>query len=428
MKALDRQKAIYTAGFSGKRPKVPTNHVLLEEKAGKVAPEKGFAYIVGGAGSQDTIKNNRSGFQRWSIVPRMLRDVSHRDLSTTLLGRQLPAPILTAPIGVLDLVHPEGDLAVGRACSKLGIPMIFSNQASYPMETCAAEMGDCPRWFQLYWSKSNALVESFLQRAEACGCEALVVTLDTTMLGWRPMDLDLGFLPFSYAKGIGQYVSDPVFQELVGDPSKAAKVETDAGFSWTKLFNFIRLVRNYKGGGSFSQNFKTKLPVAAVRKFTDIYSRPSISWSELEWLKSKTKLPIILKGILHPEDAQLAIDYGADGFIVSNHGGRQVGGSIAAIDALPAIVEQVQEKIPVLMDSGIRDGADIFKALALGAKAVCIGRPYTYGLAIDGEKGVEAVLSNLLAELELTMGLSGCRNIDEIQASMLIKTEHYAKK
>jgi lactate 2-monooxygenase len=204
-------------------------------------------------------------------------------------------------------------------------------------------------------------------------------------------------------------------------------VETDDGFSWTKLFNFIRLVKNYKGGGTFSQNFKTKLPVAAVRKFTDIYSRPSISWSDLAWLKSKTKLPIVLKGILHPDDAQKAIDHGAAGIIVSNHGGRQVGGTIGAIDALPGIVQQVNGQIPVLMDSGIRDGADIFKALALGAQAVCIGRPYAYGLAIDGARGVESVLLNLIAEFELTMGLSGCRNIAEIQASMLTKTDHYVK-
>lgn len=425
LSALQRQKEIYTAGFSGKRPTIPTDATSLAEKAEEYCTRKAFAYIDGGAGAQDTIQNNRKGFRQWSIVPQMLRDVSERDISVELFGRKLPSPLLTAPIGVLDLVHPEGDLAVARACSTLGIPMIFSNQASFAMEDCAAEMGDNPRWFQLYWSKSNDLVQSFLRRAEQCACEAIVVTLDTTMLGWRPRDLNLGYLPFSYASGIGQYVSDPVFVKLVGDPKTAAQVETEGGFSFTKLFNFIRLVSNYKGGGSFTQKFRSKLPVTAVRKFTDIYSRPSISWSDLKWLREQTSLPILLKGILHAADAQKALDHGVDGLIVSNHGGRQIGGSIAAIDALPDIAQVVQGAIPVLMDSGIRDGADVFKALALGANAVCIGRPYVYGLAIDGQTGVETVLRNMVAEFELTMGLAGCRRVVDISKDLLKRTEHY---
>lgn len=425
LSALQRQKEIYTAGFSGKRPYTPTNANDLEAAAAKVSSQKAFAYIAGGAGSQTSIANNRKGFNQWAIVPKILSDVSVRDISINLFGKKLPSPILTAPIGVLDLVHHQGDLAVARACAKLGIPMIFSNQASYPMEACAAQMSDSPRWFQLYWSKSDELVQSFLKRAEACGCEAIVVTLDTTMLGWRPKDLNLGYLPFSYASGIGQYVSDPVFVGLVGDPKKAAQVETEGGFSFTKLFNFIRLVRNYKGAGSFTQKFKSKLPVTAVRKFTDIYSRPSISWEDLAWLKEQTQLPIILKGILHPEDAQKALDHEVDGIIVSNHGGRQIGGSIASIDALPKVTEVIKGQIPVLLDSGIRDGADVFKALALGADAVCVGRPYVYGLAIDGQAGVESVLRNIISEFELTMGLSGCKSVAEISRTFLEKMAHY---
>lgn len=418
LSALERQKAIYLDGFAGKRPRVPTHNLELEEAARKRAPANGFAYISGGAGTQDTMLHNRHGFKKWEIRPKMLRDVSERDLSIQLLGKRLPSPILAAPIGALDIVHPQADLAVARACAEVGVPMIFSNQASYPMEVCAAEMGATPRWFQLYWSKSNELVESFLQRAEACACEAIVLTLDTTMLGWRPRDLDLGFLPFSYAKGIGQYVSDPIFQKLVAESGDGS---FEGEFSLMKLVNFIKLVRNYKGGGRFLGNLRSRQPLKAARKFTEIYSRPSITWEDLKWLKSKTKLPILLKGILHPEDAQRALDAGVQGIIVSNHGGRQIGGTISSMDALGAIIEQVKGQIPVLLDSGVRDGADIFKALAFGANAVCIGRPYAYGLAIAGERGVREVLQNLIAEFELTMGLSGCRNISEISPEFLIK-------
>jgi len=422
LQAQERQKEIYIAGFSGQHPVVPTNHIALQKEAEASSSRKGYTYIAGGAGSQDTVQNNRLGFQEWKIVPRMLKDVSQRDISIELFGRKLASPILAAPVGALDLVHPEADLAVAKACAALGVPMIFSNQASYPMESCAALMKDQPRWFQLYWSKSDALVKSFLMRAEACACDAIVVTLDTTMLGWRPWDLDLGHLPFSYATGLGQYISDPVFLDLIGDPKKAAKVETEGGFSFTKLLNYLRLVSNYKGPGGFGKNFRSKLPVTAVRKFTDIYARPSISWKELAWLKQQTKLPILLKGILHPEDAELALEHGVDGIIVSNHGGRQVGGAISSIAALPSVVKQIGDQIPVLMDSGVRDGGDIFKALALGAKAVCIGRPYAYGLTIAGAEGVHSVLQNLIAEFELTMGLSGCKNIQEIDASYLVKS------
>lgn len=425
LNALQRQKEIYTAGFSGKRPIIPTDAASLAQKAKEYCSQKAYAYLSGGAGSEQTMINNRKGFHQWSIVPRVLRDVSKRKLSIELFGRQLPCPMLLAPIGVLDLAHPEGDLAVARASAQLGLPMIFSNQASFAMEDCAAEMGDSPRWFQLYWSKSDRLVQSFLRRAEAAACEAIVVTLDTTMLGWRPRDLNLGYLPFSYASGIGQYVSDPVFVELIGDPKTAAQVETEDGFSFTKLINFLRLVRNYKGGGSFTQKFKSKLPVTAIRKFTDLYSRPSISWQELSWLKEQTSLPILLKGILHDGDAQKALDYGADGIIVSNHGGRQMGGAIAAIDALPTITKVIQGAIPVLMDSGIRDGSDVFKALALGADAVCLGRPYVYGLAINGQAGVESVVRNILAEFELTMGLAGCKTVSEINSDFIKRTSHY---
>jgi lactate 2-monooxygenase len=412
--ALDRQKEIYVGGFGGSKPLVPSRFDALEREAEKRMSAEAFAYIAGGAGLEVTMDRNRSGFEKVRILPRMLQDVSERDISIELLGQKLPAPVLTAPIGVLEMAHPEGDLAVARAASSLGIPMIFSNQASHSMEACAAEMGSSPRWFQLYWSKSDDLTASLLQRAEACGCSAIVLTLDTTMLGWRPRDLDLAYLPFLRGLGIAQYTSDPVFQKMVADPAFLRSIQNEGGFSLTKLLNFFRLVKKYPGDGSFFEKMKSKIPVAGVRKFIEIYSRPSITWADLAFLKKHTRLPILLKGILHPGDARKAVDHGMGGLIVSNHGGRQVSGSIAAIEALPGIAEAVNRQIPVLLDSGIREGADIFRALALGAHAVCIGRPYVYGLAIGGQAGVEEVLKNLVSDFELTMGLSGCRNVGEI--------------
>lgn len=417
--ALDRQKEIYVGGFGGSKPNLPTRYLELENKAKAHMSAEAFAYIAGGAGLEATMTENRRAFDRIRIVPRMLRDISERDLTTELLGQKLPAPLLTAPIGVLEMAHPQGDLAVAKATAGLGVPMIFSNQASYPMEQCAALMANSPRWFQLYWSKSDDLTVSLLERAEACGCSAIVLTLDTTMLGWRPRDLDLAYLPFLRGLGIAQYTSDPVFQRLTADPDFLQSIQNEGNFSLTKLLNFFRLVKKYPGGGSFSKKIKSKLPVAGVRKFIEIYSRPSITWADLAFLKKHTRLPILLKGILHPRDARLAVEHGMDGLIVSNHGGRQVSGSISAIEALPSIVGEVNGRIPVLLDSGIREGADIFKALALGATAVCIGRPYVYGLAIGGAEGVTEVLKNLISDFELTMGLSGCRSVAEIDEKMV---------
>jgi lactate 2-monooxygenase len=339
----------------------------------------------------------------------MLRDVSVRDTSIELFGIKLQSPILLAPIGVLELAHPNADVAVAKAAAAMNVPYIFSNQASRPMEEVSSVMGNSHRWFQLYWSKSNELIKSFVQRAEKCGCTAIVVTLDTTMLGWRTRDLDVAYLPFLEGKGIAQYTSDPVFQELMNE----AEPRTKRSITLYSIAGLLKIIKSYP-----EKNFLTKLvsgrPVKAVQKFISIYSNPALAWNDLKYLKDVTKLPIILKGILQADDARKAIDFGMNGVIVSNHGGRQVDGSISSIDALPLVVEAVQNKIPVLMDSGIRGGADIFKAQALGARAVCIGRPYVYGLAVAGEQGVKEILQNMLADFELTMGLAGCKNIAEI--------------
>jgi lactate 2-monooxygenase len=367
-----------------------------------------YAYVAGGAGLEGTIAANRAAFERRRIVPRVLRDVSERDTTVELFGRRLPAPFLLAPIGVLELVHPEADVAVARAAAAEGIPMIFSSQASKPMEECAAAMGDSPRWFQLYWSTSDELVASFVARAEACGCEAIVVTLDTTMLGWRCRDLDLAYLPFALGKGIAQYTSDPVFTANL----RPAPLERSGPPTPTAVRSLLQAARAYPG--RLASNLRSGMGVAAVRQFLDTYSRPSLKWDDLATLRGLTRLPILLKGLLHPDDAQLALEHGVDGIVVSNHGGRQVDGAVASLDALPAVADAVGGRIPVLLDSGVRGGADAFKALALGATAVLIGRPYVYALALAGEQGVREVLRNFRADFDLTLGLSG-----QVSASQL---------
>ena len=416
--ALDWQKEIYLNGFSGARSKIDIDIQKLEEHARSYMSEKAFAYIAGGAGNEITMKSNREAFEKCKIIPRMLRDVGARDIGIELFGQKLPSPFLLSPVGVLEMVNDAADVAVAKAASRLRIPYIFSNQASRSMEACSSVMSDSPRWFQLYWSKSNDLVLSFIQRAEHCGCSAIVVTLDTTMLGWRTRDLDLAYLPFLEGKGIAQYTSDPVFQKMLDEPSE--DLESNRKITLSAIQGLIAMVNNYPGRGFFSK-LKSKRPIKAVQKFISTYSNPSTTWDDLKFIRKSTRLPILLKGVLHPDDALQAIDYGMNGIIVSNHGGRQLDGAISTLDALPEIVSVVNSKIPVLMDSGIRGGADAFKALALGANAVCIGRPYVYGLAIAGEEGVYQVLRNFLSDFELTMGLAGCKNVSEIRSATLAR-------
>ena len=410
------QAEIYFAGVRGARPRVPADPGRLEEAARTAMSAEAFAYVAGGAGLESTMEANRQAFERWRIVPRMLRDVSSRDTSVDVFGRKLPTPFLLAPIGVLELAHREADLAVARAAAAEGVPMIFSSQASVSMEGCTEAMGSAPRWFQLYWSTSNELVESFVRRAERCGCEAIVVTLDTTMAGWRIRDLDLGYLPFLRGKGIAQYTSDPVFQRMIDEAGK----EPGSGRpTLAALKTLAELARSYPG--PFLANLRSPRPRAAVRTFLTVYSRPSLSWDDLPFLRGLTRLPIVLKGIQHPDDARRAVEAGVDGIVVSTHGGRQVDGAIGSLDALPAVVETVGERIPILLDSGVRGGADVFKALALGASAVLLGRPYVYGLAAAGQEGVRAVIRNFIADFDLTMGLAGCASLAEITGESLVR-------
>lgn len=411
-----RQAAIFLRGLAGERPAIPVDFARLEEAARRALSPQAFAYLAGGAGAESTMDANRAAFERWRIVPRMLRDVSTRDLTVELFGRTLPAPLLLAPIGVLELAHREADLAVARAAAAEGIPFIFSSQASVPMEECAAAMGSAPRWFQLYWSSSNELVRSLVRRAEACGCEAIVLTLDTTMLGWRPRDLDLAYLPFLRGLGIAQYTSDPVFRAQLAEPLEAVPSEKPP-VNLATLRAALQMVRRYPG--PLREKLRSGAARAAVQRFVATYSRPSLTWDDLSFLRDLTRLPILLKGIQHPDDAREAVARGMDGVVVSNHGGRQVDGAICALDALPGVVEAIAGRVPVLFDSGIRGGADILKALALGATAVCLGRPYTYGLAVAGERGVREVIRNTVADLSLTLGLAGRAEVARLGREML---------
>jgi isopentenyl diphosphate isomerase/L-lactate dehydrogenase-like FMN-dependent dehydrogenase len=303
----------------------------------------------------------------------MLEDVSERDLSRTILGTRLPAPVLVAPIGVQSILHPDGELASARAAASVGVPYVASTAASHTLEEIAGAVGEGPRWYQLYWPRGEELAASLVRRAEAAGYTALVVTLDTWLLGWRPRDLQHAYLPFLQGVGIANYLADPVFCEALDAPP-----EED--------------------------------PQAAVGHFVGVFSNPSVTWDDLAWLRSATRLPILLKGILHPDDARRAREAGVDGVIVSNHGGRQVDGAIATLDALPGVAEAVGDDLAVLLDSGVRSGADALKALALGAQAVLLGRPAMWGLALGGEEGVRRVLRAFLADFDLALALSGHRS------------------
>jgi L-lactate dehydrogenase (cytochrome) len=336
-----------------------------------------YGYIAGSAGAESTARANRAAFERWRIVPRMLRDVSVRDVSVELFGSRLPSPLLLAPIGVLTIAHPEGEPAVARAAASEGVPLVLSSAAAHSIEQVASASGSGPRWFQLYWSKDRDVVASFLHRARTAGYTALVVTLDTHTLGWRPRDLDQAYLPFLRGVGIANYRSDPAFQKAAGD---------DEILHWAATFG-----------------------------------DPSLTWDDLSFLRDHWTGPILLKGIQHPDDARRAVDEGMDGVIVSNHGGRQVDGAIASLDALPAVVEAVGSRTTVLFDSGVRTGTDVIKALALGARAVLVARPYAYGLALAGEDGVRHVIRCLQAELDIALGLSGVARVADLTPDLLVR-------
>ncbi|GAB3462404.1 lactate 2-monooxygenase [Actinophytocola sediminis] len=379
------QNELYLQGLGGQVPMFTTNGTALEAAARAHLADDPFGYVVGGAGAGTTVAANREAFDRWRIVPRMLTDATRRDLSTTVLDTAMPAPVMLAPVGVQSIVHPDGELATARAAAALGVPMMLSTASSYAIEEVAESNGDGPRWFQLYWPNDNDVTISILSRAKAAGFSVLVVTLDTWTLAWRTTDLDAGYLPF--LRGIGTAIpfSDPAFR--AGLAKSPEEDQTSAILHWIPMF-------------------------------TGTDKR----WDQLPFLREHWDGPIVLKGIQHVDDARRAGDAGMDGIVVSNHGGRQVDGAIGSLDALPEIAAAVGDRLAVLFDSGIRTGADIVKALALGARAVLLGRPYVYGLGLAGEAGVRHVLRSILADLDLTMALSGHRTPTDLTPDTLRRT------
>ncbi len=383
----DVQSEVYLRGLAGERPELPMTADGLEHAARGALTSEVFAYVAGGASTERTVAANREAFARWRIIPRMLSAVSERDLTTTVLGTPMTAPVLTAPVGVLGQVHPDAERAVTRAAAALGLPSVLSTVSSTSIEDVADVAPGTPRWFQLYWPSDPELAESFVRRAEAAGYGALVVTLDTWALGWRPRDLELAHLPFLRGEGLANYLSDPVFRSrLPSPPEESEDALQTAVLTWVGLFG-----------------------------------NPGLGWTDLAELREWTQLPIVLKGICHPDDARSALDAGIDGVIVSNHGGRQVDGARAALDCLPDVAAAVDGRAPVLLDSGIRCGADVIIALALGAQAVLLGRPWVYGLALAGERGVTHVLRSLLGDLDLTLALSGHSRPGEVSAETVVR-------
>jgi lactate 2-monooxygenase len=383
----ERQMGIYKWGLIGKTPRQPVSVEDLARQAKSVLKPEAYDYLAGGAGSEDTMRANLAAFRRWRIVPRPLRDVARRDLGVEILGRRLPAPLMLAPIGVLSILHKDAELAVARAAHSLGIPLILSTVSSTTMEDVAAQMGEVPHWFQLYWPRNDELAASFLHRAEQAGYGAIVVTLDTYLLSWRERDIQNAYLPFVHWEGLANYLSDPVFRKAIGGDPRLH-------------------------------------PIRALEYFGEIFSDPSRTWDDLPRLKQGTRLPILVKGILHPDDARKAVDHGVAGVIVSNHGGRQIDGAIAALDALPGVIEAVGDRTTVLFDSGIRRGSDVIRAMALGARSVLLGRPYCFGLAVHGEDGVRRVLENLIADVDLTLGLAGCSSFAELGRANLVEASY----
>ncbi|WLD93827.1 alpha-hydroxy-acid oxidizing protein [Alkalihalobacillus sp. AL-G] len=375
--------ALYHQEESGSGNRLPASIREWKQKAENILQKEAFEYIARGSGEEATLRSNRKAFNNWQISHRVLRNVSNRELSISLFGKRISSPLLLAPIGVQTIAHPEGELASARAAADMDIPFITSTAATYSMEEIANEMGDSPRWFQLYNSNNDRVTESMVKRAEACGYSAIVVTVDTPVLGHREFDLQNSYSPLKEGKGNGNYISDPAFCEMLEkSPRKDMK--------------------------------------AAIQKQMELFENPSLTWEDIEKIRKYSKLPILLKGIVDPEDAKIALNY-VDGLIVSNHGGRQLDHGIASLDALEKICQVIQGEIPVLFDSGIRRGTDVLKAIALGASAVLLGRPFMYGLATGGEAGVKRVIQQIQKELDVSMALSGVRSINEIDSSLLVR-------
>ncbi|HVV59770.1 MAG TPA: alpha-hydroxy-acid oxidizing protein [Gaiellaceae bacterium] len=373
------QNAIYIAR---QPPEWPVDADDWERAAEEKLDPGAFGYIAGGAGGESTMDANLEAFDGWRIRPRMLTGNVQRDQSVEVLGMRSAAPFFLAPVGVLSIAHEEAELGAARAAAAAGVPFTLSSAATHSIEQVAEAGG--PRWFQLYWVNDRDICASFVSRAEAAGYGAIVVTLDTLTLGWRPRDLRRSYLPFLDGEGCGQFFTDPVFL------AKLDKAPED-----------------------------DLLTAAATMLAT--FPNIGLTWDDLDWLRGQTSLPLLVKGVLTADDARQALAHGIDGVIVSNHGGRQVDGAVAALDAFVEVRDAHPDAV-VLMDGGIRRAADVVKAMALGADAVLLGRPYAYALAVGGSKGVAALIENLMAEIDLTLALAGATSIRDLDRTWLQKT------
>src|SRR5581483_51867 len=370
------QNAIYIAQ---QPPEWPIEAADWERAAEAKLDPGAFGYIAGGAGSEATMRANLDAFRQWRLRPRMLKGNETRDISVDVLGTRSPAPFLLAPIGVLSIAHQDAEVGAAQAATASGVPFVLSSASTSPLEDVAAT--GAPRWFQLYWVNDRDICASFVRRAEAAGYAAIVVTVDTLTLGWRPRDLRHAYLPFIRGEGCGQFFSDPVFR------SRLAQTPEDD-------------------------------PLTAAATMLATFPNLGLTWSDLDWLRGQTSLPILVKGVLTADDAREALEHGVDGIVVSNHGGRQVDGAVAALDALVEVRDALPDAV-VLMDGGIRTAADVVKAMALGADAVLLGRPYAYALAVGGRRGVEELIQNLMAEIDLTLALAGAHSIRDLDRSWL---------
>ncbi|MDR6224377.1 alpha-hydroxy-acid oxidizing protein [Desmospora profundinema] len=373
---------IYREMLLPPRFRLPISYEGWKKRARMTLDPLAFDFLEYGAGAGDTVRANREAFYRWRILPRLLVDVSHRDLSVSLFGHTYPFPVFLAPVSRQRLFHPEAELASARAAAKLGVPFILSTLSTCSIEEVAAVMGGAPRWFQLYWGKDPDVTASFIRRAQAAGYSAIVVTLDIPADGWRERDLQNDFIPLRFGWGVGNFLTDPAFLRKLALPPQID-------------------------------------PQAAVQKAYQIWNNPGLTWDDLDFLRKQTRLPLMIKGLLHPKDAALALKKGIDGIIVSNHGGRYLDGAVAALDRLPGVCEVVKGRIPVLMDSGIRGGSDVIKAISLGAAAVLVGKLYAFGLAAAGERGVYQTVRNIIADTDITMGNAGQTSISNLDRFLL---------
>ncbi|MEU8364752.1 alpha-hydroxy-acid oxidizing protein [Nonomuraea sp. NPDC048882] len=375
----DYQLEIYFNALNGRVSDFPMDYATLERRAVAALDPSLLSYIAGGAGDEATQRRNVEAFAHWGVVPRMLVGAVERDLSVTAWGHAFPTPIFMAPVGVAGLVTPDrhGDVAIAQAAAATGVPAMFSTLMEDPLEEVIPHAGETPSFFQLYTPKDRDLAASLVERAARAGYSGITVTLDTWLPGWRPRDLASGNFPQLRGHVLKNYTSDPVFRRLAGSED----------------------------------------PQAIVRTWAGLFGNP-LTWADLEWLRSLTDLPLILKGIAHPDDARRAVDAGVDGVYCSNHGGRQANGGLSALELLPAVVAACDGRVPVLFDSGVRSGSDVVKALGLGATMVGIGRPYVYGLALGGVPGLIHLLRMFLAEADLLMAVNGYPDVAAVRANI----------